>query len=184
MRGGRTDRPSATDRIDGVVTHRFFGPVVLLLVMALVFQAIFSWATLPMDLIDRGFGALGELVRAQMPAGLLTDLLVDGVIAGVGGVLVFLPQILLLFFFIALLEDSGYMSRAAFLMDRLMRGVGLHGKAFMPLSVELRVRDSGHHGDAHHREPEGQAGDDHDRAVHVLLGAFAGLHADDRRVLH
>lgn len=133
VRGGRSERPSATDRIDGVVTHRFFGPVVLLLVMALVFQAIFSWATLPMDLIDRGFGALGELVRAQMPAGLLTDLLVDGIIAGVGGVLVFLPQILLLFFFIALLEDSGYMSRAAFLMDRLMRGVGLHGKAFMPL---------------------------------------------------
>src|SRR3712207_1973961 len=101
--------------------------------MALVFQTIFSWAQLPVDLIDHGFGALGEFVRAQMPAGLLTDLLVDGVIAGVGGVLVFLPQILLLFFFIALLEDSGYMSRAAFLMDRLMRGVGLHGKAFMPL---------------------------------------------------
>lgn len=133
VRGARAERPSATDRIDGIVTHKFFGPVVLLVVMALVFQAIFSWATLPMDLIDRGFGALGELVRAQMPAGLLTDLLVDGVIAGVGGVLVFLPQILLLFFFIALLEDSGYMSRAAFLMDRLMRGVGLHGKAFMPL---------------------------------------------------
>src|SRR5688500_16525221 len=101
--------------------------------MALVFWTIFSWATLPMDLIDRGFGASGEALRAQMPAGLLTDLLVDGVIAGVGGVLVFLPQILLLFFFIALLEDSGYMARAAFLMDRLMRGVGLHGKAFVPL---------------------------------------------------
>src|SRR3712207_6188483 len=86
-----------------------------------------------MELIDGGFGALGEAIRAQMPAGLLTDLVVDGVIAGVGGVLVFLPQILLLFFFIALLEDSGYMSRAAFLVDRLMRGVGLHGKAFMPL---------------------------------------------------
>jgi ferrous iron transport protein B len=87
----------------------------------------------PMDLIDGGFGALGEAVRAAMPAGLLTELLVDGVIAGVGGVLVFLPQILLLFFFISLLEDSGYMARAAFMMDRLMRGVGLHGKAFMPL---------------------------------------------------
>jgi ferrous iron transport protein B len=133
VRGGRAERPSATDRIDRLVTHRLFGPVILLVVMAVVFQAIFSWATLPMDLIDRGFGALGEALRAQMPAGLLTDLLVDGIIAGVGGVLVFLPQILLLFFFIALLEDSGYMSRAAFLMDRLMRGVGLHGKAFMPL---------------------------------------------------
>ena len=131
--GARASRPRATDRIDRLVTHKFFGPLVLLLVMAVVFQALFSWATLPMELIDRGFGALGEWTRARMPAGLLTDLFVDGVIAGVGGVLVFLPQILLLFFFIALLEDSGYMSRAAFLMDRLMRGVGLHGKAFMPL---------------------------------------------------
>ncbi|HYY43309.1 MAG TPA: ferrous iron transport protein B, partial [Pyrinomonadaceae bacterium] len=102
-------------------------------VMMVVFQTIFSWAQLPMDLIDHGFGALGDAVHGALPAGLLTDLLVDGVIAGVGGVLVFLPQILLLFFFIALLEDSGYMARAAFLMDRLMRGVGLHGKAFMPL---------------------------------------------------
>jgi ferrous iron transport protein B len=133
VRGAKNERPNSTERIDRFVTHRFFGPALLLLVMAVVFQAIFSWATLPMDLIDRGFGALGETVRAQMPAGLLTDLIVDGVIAGVGGVLVFLPQILLLFFFIALLEDSGYMSRAAFLVDRLMRGVGLHGKAFMPL---------------------------------------------------
>jgi ferrous iron transport protein B len=133
VRGAKNSRPSSTERIDRFVTHRFFGPVLLLLVMAVVFQAIFSWATLPMDLIDRAFGALGEGIRAQMPAGLLTDLVVDGVIAGVGGVLVFLPQILLLFFFIALLEDSGYMSRAAFLVDRLMRGVGLHGKAFMPL---------------------------------------------------
>jgi ferrous iron transport protein B len=135
VRGAHTQagRPSTTERIDRIITHKFFGPLVLLLVMGVVFQAIFSWATLPMDLIDRGFGTLGEFTRAQMPAGLLTDLVVDGVIAGVGGVLVFLPQILLLFFFIALLEDSGYMSRAAFLMDRLMRGVGLHGKAFMPL---------------------------------------------------
>ncbi len=135
VRGAGRDaaRPSATERIDRVVTHKLFGPAVLLLVMLVVFQTIFSWASLPMDLIDRGFGALGEAVRGQMPAGLLTDLIVDGVIAGVGGVLVFLPQILLLFFFIALLEDTGYMARAAFLMDRLMRGVGLHGKAFMPL---------------------------------------------------
>jgi ferrous iron transport protein B len=133
VRGARNERPGATERIDRFVTHKFFGPAVLLLVMAVVFQAIFSWATLPMELIDWGFGALGEALRARMPVGLLTDLVVDGVVAGVGGVLVFLPQILLLFFFIALLEDSGYMSRAAFLMDRLMRGVGLHGKAFMPL---------------------------------------------------
>ncbi|MCA1558589.1 MAG: ferrous iron transporter B, partial [Acidobacteria bacterium] len=125
--------PNTTERIDRVLTHRVFGPLILILVMLLIFQAIFSWAALPMDLIDQGFGALGDFARAQLAPGLFTDLLVDGVIAGVGGVLVFLPQILLLFFFIAILEDTGYMARAAFLMDRLMRGVGLHGKAFMPL---------------------------------------------------
>src|SRR6185503_9502939 len=118
---------------DRILTHRLLGPVILLVVMLLVFQVIFSWSSLPMDLIDRVFGALGSVARAELPTGLFTDLLVDGVLAGVGGVLVFLPQILLLFFFIAILEDSGYMARAAFLMDRLMRAVGLHGKAFMPL---------------------------------------------------
>jgi ferrous iron transport protein B len=124
---------SMSERIDRIMTHRIFGPLILLAVMVLVFQTIFSWASLPMDLIDKGFGSLQDLVRAHMAQGLLTDLLTDGVIAGVGGVLVFLPQILLLFFFISILEDTGYMARAAFLMDRLMHGVGLHGKAFMPL---------------------------------------------------
>src|SRR6185369_9753407 len=124
---------SRSEKIDRIVTHRVLGPAILLLVMLLVFQAIFSWASLPMALIENVFGALGNYVHAHFPAGLLTDLLVNGVIAGVGGVLVFLPQILLLFFFIAILEDSGYMSRAAFLMDRIMRAVGLHGKAFVPL---------------------------------------------------
>lgn len=122
-----------SERIDRIVTHRFLGPLILLLVMLLVFQAIFSWANLPMNLIDHFFGALGETVRANFPAGVFTDLLCDGIIAGVGGVLAFLPQILLLFLFISILEDSGYMARAAFLMDRLMRAVGLHGKAFVPL---------------------------------------------------
>ena len=133
VRGANQQRTTLTERIDRIVTHKVAGPFLLLIVLYLVFQTIFSWATLPMDLIDKAFGFLGDAVRAQLPPGLLTDLLVDGVIAGVGGVLVFLPQILLLFFFIAVLEDTGYMARAAFLMDRLMRGVGLHGKAFMPL---------------------------------------------------
>ncbi|HEV8587931.1 MAG TPA: ferrous iron transport protein B [Pyrinomonadaceae bacterium] len=124
---------STSEKIDRFVTHRLLGPLILVLVLLVVFQSIFSWATLPMSLIENVFGALGNFVRLNTPAGLFTDLLVDGVIAGVGGVLVFLPQILLLFFFIAVLEDSGYMARAAFLMDRLMRSVGLHGKAFMPL---------------------------------------------------
>ncbi|MDT5124107.1 MAG: ferrous iron transport protein [Acidobacteriota bacterium] len=124
---------TTTERIDRILTHRFFGPLILIAVLLLVFQTIFSWANLPMDLIDKGFGRLGGAVGSLMSPGLLRDLLVDGVIAGVGGVLVFLPQILLLFFFISILEDTGYMARAAFLMDRLMRSVGLHGKAFMPL---------------------------------------------------
>lgn len=124
---------STSELIDRYVTHRVFGPVILLLVLLMVFQSLFSWAALPMTLIENALGTLGDLARLNLPAGLLTDLLVDGIIAGVGGVLVFLPQILLLFFFIAILEDSGYMARAAFLMDRLMRSVGLHGKAFMPL---------------------------------------------------
>ncbi len=126
-------RASITERIDALVTHKTLGPLILFLVMLLVFQTIFSWANLPMNLIDHVFSALGDAVRLHFPQGILTDLLVDGIIAGVGGVLAFLPQILLLFFFITILEDSGYMARAAFLMDRLMRGVGLHGKAFVPL---------------------------------------------------
>ena len=126
-------RPSRTDRIDRWATHRVLGPVIFALLMLVVFQTIFSWASLPMDLIDSLFGNLGDFARTTLPPGLLTDLIIDGVIAGVGGVLVFLPQIALLFFFVALLEDSGYMARAAFLMDRLMRSVGLHGKAFVPL---------------------------------------------------
>jgi ferrous iron transport protein B len=127
------EKRGLSERIDRVVTHKLLGPAILLLVMLLVFQTIFSWASLPMNLIDSVFSALTEMARTHLPAGVLTDLLTDGIIAGVGGVLVFLPQILLLFLFISILEDSGYMARAAFLMDRLMRSVGLHGKAFVPL---------------------------------------------------
>ena len=127
------DGPGVSERIDRFVTHRILGPIILLLVMLLVFQAIFSWATLPMNLIDHLFSGLGDFIRAHLSPGIFTELLTDGVIAGVGGVVAFLPQILLLFLFISLLEDSGYMARAAFLMDRLMRAVGLHGKAFVPL---------------------------------------------------
>ena len=122
-----------SDKIDRVLTHKFFGLIILVLILLVVFQTIFSWASLPMDLLEKGFGAISDFVRAEMPPGILTDLLADGVIAGVGGVVVFLPQILLLFLFISLLEDSGYMARAAFLLDKLMSRVGLHGKAFLPL---------------------------------------------------
>ncbi len=127
------DAHRLSEKIDRVLTHRVFGLVILLAVLLLVFQTIFSWATLPMDLLEKGFGGLGDVVKASMPPGVLTDLIVDGMIAGVGGVMIFLPQILLLFLFISLLEDTGYMARAAFLLDKLMSRVGLHGKAFLPL---------------------------------------------------
>jgi ferrous iron transport protein B len=122
-----------SEKLDRILTHKFFGLLILVAVLLIVFQTIFSWATLPMDLMEKGFGALGDLARANLPPGVLADLAVDGIIAGVGGVLIFLPQILLLFLFISILEDSGYMARAAFLLDKLMSRVGLHGKAFLPL---------------------------------------------------
>ena len=133
VKAKQTEERGFSEKIDRVLTHKFFGLVILIAVLLLVFQTIFSWANLPMDLLEQGFGAFGDFVRTNLSEGILTDLLVDGVIAGVGGVIVFLPQILLLFFFLSILEDTGYMARAAFLLDRLMRGVGLHGKAFLPL---------------------------------------------------
>ena len=122
-----------SEKIDRVLTHKFFGLLILIAVLLLVFQTIFSWAELPMNLLESGFGALGAFVKSNLPEGILADLITDGIIAGVGGVLVFLPQILLLFLFISILEDTGYMARAAFLLDKLMSKVGLHGKAFLPL---------------------------------------------------
>jgi ferrous iron transport protein B len=126
---GRT----ATDRIDGVVLHRVWGPAIFVALMALVFQSIFTWATPLQDAIEGAVAWLGTRVGAALPPGDLNSLVVDGVIAGVGSVLVFLPQIALLFLFIGFLEASGYMARAAFLMDGLMRRVGLHGKSFIPM---------------------------------------------------
>lgn len=133
VRHNDQERHRLTEKIDSILTHRVFGLLILAGLMLLVFQAIFSWASLPMDLLDQGFGWLAERSRDILPKGVLNDLVSDGIIAGVGGVVVFLPQILLLFFFISLLEDSGYMARAAFLLDKLMSRVGLHGKAFLPL---------------------------------------------------
>ncbi|MDP7034754.1 MAG: ferrous iron transport protein B [Planctomycetota bacterium] len=132
QRGPQTDN-TWTDRIDSVLTHRVWGSLVFLLVMGSMFQAIYAWSGPLMDGIDTVFGALGEWVGGFLAAGPLQSLIVDGVIAGVGGVLVFLPQILILFLFIAILEDLGYMARAAFLMDRLMSRFGLSGRSFIPL---------------------------------------------------
>jgi len=120
-------------RIDAVVMHPVWGLALLAVVLFLMFQAVFSWANVPMDAIKEGMAGLGDWTTTHMSEGPLRSLLVDGMIAGAGGVLVFLPQILILFFFILLLEDSGYLPRAAFLLDNLMGKVGLSGRAFIPL---------------------------------------------------
>jgi ferrous iron transport protein B len=132
-RVGPSPGPSRSERIDRVVTHRVFGPLIYLAVMAVMFQAVYTWAEPFMGWIEAGTNWLGGAVAGLLGPGVLTDLLVDGAIAGAGNILVFLPQICLLFLFLTLLEDVGYLSRAAFLVDRVMRGVGLHGKAFIPL---------------------------------------------------
>ncbi|MBK1838547.1 ferrous iron transporter B [Azospirillum sp. YIM B02556] len=127
-------RPSlATQRIDAALLHPAIGLPFLFLVLFLMFQAVFAWAAVPMDMIDKGLGWVQAAAGAALPDGLLKSLLTDGIIAGVGSVVIFLPQILVLFFFILILESTGYMARAAFLLDRLMGGVGLHGRAFIPL---------------------------------------------------
>lgn len=124
---------SRSERIDRVLTHRVLGPLIFVAVMAFVFVSIFSWADPVMGLIEDAFGWLSGLVSDVLGPGLLTSLVTDGLIAGVGNVVVFVPQIALLFLFIGLLEDSGYLARAAFLLDRLMSRLGLHGRAFIPL---------------------------------------------------
>jgi ferrous iron transport protein B len=127
------NRETLSDKIDRVVTHKLWGTLLFVAIMALMFQSIFSFAKFPMDAIQYVISWFGGVVGHLIPPGDLNSLLVDGVIAGVGSVVAFLPQILLLFFFIGLLEDTGYMARAAFLMDRLMSKVGLHGKSFIPM---------------------------------------------------
>ncbi|UQY89343.1 ferrous iron transporter B [Stenotrophomonas rhizophila] len=121
------------DALDRWLLHPVFGLMTLIVVMFLIFQAVFAWATPMMDGIEAGFGWLGEVVGASLPPGPLTSLLTDGIIAGVGGVVVFLPQILILFAFILALEESGYLPRAAFLLDRMMASAGLSGRSFIPL---------------------------------------------------
>jgi ferrous iron transport protein B len=122
-----------SDKLDRILTHKAWGTLIFLAVMMLMFQSIFTFARIPMDALQSGVDWLGHAAGGMIPPGDLNSLLVDGVIAGVGAVVVFLPQILLLFLFIGFLEDTGYMARAAFLMDRLMSKVGLHGKSFIPM---------------------------------------------------
>jgi len=124
---------SLSSRLDRILTHRVGGPVILMAVFFLIFQAVYAWATWPMDLIDAGMGALMDGARTALPAGWWSDLLVDGLLAGIGGVVIFVPQIALLFGAVAALEESGYMTRVAFMNDRWLRALGLDGRATIPL---------------------------------------------------
>ena len=124
---------TTSDRIDRVVLHPVVGPILLAIVLFLVFQAVFAWAEVPMTLIENATARLSAAAGDLLNDGWLKSLVADGIIAGAGGVLVFLPQIVILYFFILVLEESGYLPRAAFLLDRLMGGVGLSGRSFIPL---------------------------------------------------
>lgn len=122
-----------TQKADVILTHRIWGLVIFLSLLFLVFQAIFSWSAYPMDLVEMGFAWLSETIEKSLPDGVLNDLLVHGVVAGLSGVIIFLPQIIILFAFIAVLEDVGYMARVGFIMDRIMRPFGMNGKSIVPL---------------------------------------------------
>ena len=122
-----------SDRLDSVLLHPVFGPMILVVLLFCIFQAVFSWAAVPMELIKDAVEYLGEQIANVLPNTWIRSLLIDGILAGLGGVIIFLPQILILFFFILLLEESGYLPRAAYLLDRVMGSVGLSGRSFIPL---------------------------------------------------
>lgn len=132
---GEKEKRQLSTAIDTLLTHRWLGFPFLIVFMWVMFEATFTLGAYPQEWIEAGVGALGEWVASVVPEGPLNDLLVDGIISGVGGVIVFLPNILILFFFISLMEDTGYMARAAFMLDRLMHKIGLHGKSFIPLLI-------------------------------------------------
>ena len=128
-----TEKKSNTYRIDNILTHRIWGYFIFLFVLFIVFQAIFAWAAYPMNAVDSAFQWLNELVSRSLPAGILNDLVVNGILAGLNGIVIFVPQIALLFFFIAVLEDTGYMARVSFIMDKLIKPFGMNGKSVIPL---------------------------------------------------
>ncbi|MDP5104579.1 MAG: ferrous iron transport protein B [Polaribacter sp.] len=130
------DKTKATDlrgRLDKIFTHRIFGYVLFSLILLVIFQSIFDLASVPMDLIDGTFAQIADFAKSNLPKGVLTDLLTEGIIPGIGGVIIFIPQIAILFLFIAILEETGYMSRVVFLMDKIMRRFGMNGKSVIPL---------------------------------------------------
>ncbi|SVC03492.1 uncharacterized protein METZ01_LOCUS256346, partial [marine metagenome] len=124
---------SRSEIADTILTHKWLGPLIFITLLYGIFQSIFTWATVPMEWIATGMGYFGNYCIRILPGGILRDLLVEGVISGVGAILIFLPQILFLMFFMTILEDTGYMARVAFMMDRLMNKIGLHGKSVLPL---------------------------------------------------
>ncbi|MEC8636803.1 MAG: ferrous iron transport protein B [Bacteroidota bacterium] len=126
----------ATDlriRLDNLLIHKFWGYIIFFLILLTIFQAIFDWSSVPMDFIDNSFAGLSEWLKLQLPSGILTDLITEGIISGLGGIVIFIPQIAFLFLFISILEETGYMSRVVFLMDRSLRKFGLSGKSVVPL---------------------------------------------------
>ena len=133
LEGDNSEAYRVTHFLDKVITNRWLGIPLFIIMLFVMFQVTFSLGQYPMDWIDAGFGWLGDWLSATLPDGPVKDMLVDGVVGGVGSVIVFLPQILILYAFISFMEDSGYMARAAFIMDKLMHGMGLHGKSFIPL---------------------------------------------------
>ncbi|WP_066223224.1 ferrous iron transport protein B [Formosa haliotis] len=135
-KGQKIDPSKAKDlrsKLDRVLTHKVWGYVIFIAILLLIFQAIYDWSSAPMDFIDSSFAAMGEWVKTELPAGAFTNLLAEGIIPGLGGIVIFIPQIAFLFLFISILEESGYMSRVVFLMDRIMRRFGLSGKSVVPL---------------------------------------------------
>lgn len=130
---GAAKKFKVTDDLDSILTHKVWGFAIFIAILFLIFNAIFAWASYPMDLIDGAFGWLSEQGHAYLPPGLLADLLIDGIVAGLGGIVIFVPQIAILFAFISILEDTGYMARVTFLMDKMMSKVGLSGKSVVPM---------------------------------------------------
>ena len=186
--GTKEDTYKTTHRIDKVLSHKYFGFPIFFLLLYVMFETTFSLGQYPMDWIEEGVAWLGDKISATMPDGPLKAMLVDGVIGGVGSVIVFLPQILILYFFISLMEDSGYMARAAFIMDKLMHKMGLHGKSFIPLIMGFgcnvpavmatRTIES-----PNHRESQVEDYHHDDPAVYELFGTPTYLYYDCRYVL-
>ena len=129
----RTDERTISEKIDGILTHKILGPIILIGVLFFIFNAIFNWAQWPMEQISLGLNWVSTQMEDIIPNGVFQSLVVDGILAGVGSILIFLPQILLLVFFLSILEDSGYIARMAFMMDRIMHKIGLHGRSVLPL---------------------------------------------------